>query len=70
MSHTQAVQMALHIIGDLRKNGFLVIPVTPTQEMLNAGAKAGQVSTDVAAQIFKAMIHIASKDTPDIPAKT
>lgn len=52
---------ALNILFELKSNNFSIVPITPTEEMLEAGKEAimygRQKPADVVEAVYKAMIN-------------
>lgn len=57
----------LKFMKELRDAGMLVVPATPSQAMLQAGAEAGGIDPNTAAQVFQAMLQ-AEDEAPKTTA--
>ncbi len=56
---SEAYDFALDVVRAMAMSGQAVVPAKPTRAMLEAGAKAGDVTTIAARKIYTAMIGAA-----------
>ena len=56
---SKALNMALDVVDAISEAGLVTVPAKPSAAMLAAGARAGDVSVEVAWRIFQAMIKSA-----------
>ena len=54
-----SAEFALQVLDVIAKSGYVLAPAHPTAKMLAAGARAGGVSEDAAAQVYAAMLAAA-----------
>ncbi len=53
---SRALQKALDAVGAVGDSGFVLVPSTPTPEMIKAGSQAGHISPDLARVVYRAML--------------
>ena len=53
---SEAMEFALEVVSAYGQNGMAVVPTKPTAVMLAAGARAGDVSVEIAWRVYQAMI--------------
>lgn len=54
-----ALRFGLQVVEALAAAGLVAVPLTPTADMLEAGAAAAGVTTDAALRMWRAMIGTA-----------
>ncbi|NBC34846.1 MAG: hypothetical protein GVY13_19420 [Alphaproteobacteria bacterium] len=58
-SESEAMEFALEVVSAYGQNGMAVVPTKPSAAMLAAGARAGDVSVEVAWRVYQAMVSEA-----------
>ena len=53
---SEAMEFALEVVSAYGQNGMAVVPTKPSAAMLAAGARAGDVSVEVAWRVYQAMV--------------
>lgn len=53
------MRFALNEVEQMGIRGLTAVPVKPTQEMLTAGARAGQISIEAVMAVYTAMLRAA-----------
>lgn len=56
---SEAMEFALEVVSAYGQNGMAVVPTKPSAAMLAAGARAGEVSVEVAWRVYQAMVSEA-----------
>ena len=54
-----AFRYALRMVEKMGCNDFVLVPVTPTEVMTQAGARVGRVATRTAKLVYQAMVSTA-----------
>ena len=55
-AHHQPIELSLALLDALGQAGLVVVPKTPTQNMLAAGAYAGGIDSRQVAAVYAAML--------------
>lgn len=58
-AESEAMEFALEVVSAYGQNGMAVVPAKPSAAMLAAGARAGDVSVEVAWRVYQAMVSEA-----------
>lgn len=56
---SERMRFALNEVEQMGIRGLTAVPVKPTQEMLTAGARAGQISIETVMAVYTAMLRAA-----------